>query len=107
MDRLVDPIGSAAARHHDGMEINVQPMYFVDIMGDAVGQHTMGREKRMQFGGYHITATGPTTPLGQLNLCYGDGLEENDGHYRCLGMESIYDGDDRPQRTPSGIIEPH
>ena len=83
MDRSADPIGSAAARHHDGMEINVQPMYFVDIMGDAVGQHTMGREKRMQFGGYHITATGPTTPLGQLNLCYGDGLEGNSGHYCC------------------------
>ena len=45
---------------------------------------------------------GSSTYLEQLNLCYGDGLEENDGHYRCLGMGSINDGDDRPQRLPPG-----
>ena len=88
------------------MEITVYPMHLVDIMGDAVKQHTMGREKRVLFCGYDITAMGPTAYLGQLNLCYGDGLEEKGGHYCCPGMGSIYDGD-RPQRSPSGTIEPH
>ena len=57
MGRLADLIRSAAALHHNGMEINVHPMYFVDIMGDAMEQHTTGREKRVQFGGYDITTT--------------------------------------------------
>ena len=59
-------------------------------------------DKKVQFGGHGTTRTGISAHLGQLNLCYGDGLEENDGHYRCLGMGSINDGDDRPQRLPPG-----
>ena len=52
----------------------------VDIMRDAVGQHSMGlltvcagttrgRGERLQFGGYDITAPGSITHLGDRNLC--------------------------------------
>ena len=59
----------------------------------------------MQFGGDDLAATNPSTPLGQLNLCYGDGLEGNGGHYCCPRMGSIYDGNGRPQRTSLNHID--
>ena len=115
---------SAAAHHHtedwilssavSDDKYPIHPIHIADMMGDGVGQNMMGlltvcigttsgRREERTFWWLGIAAAGLPPHLGHRNLCYGDYLEANDGHHWCPRMGSIYDRDDRPQRSPSGI----
>ena len=62
------------------MQIAIHPIYTADIMGDKVGQNTMGlltvctdttcgREKTVQIGGHGIATTGLPRHIWDIGAC--------------------------------------